>query len=152
MDLRPVIQRNSPNNKLTDEEYESVIKILTLPEYADLPPSQIVPALADRGIYIASESTMYGILKKEKMQNHRGYARITKKKKVPETHVATQSNQVWTLDITYLSTMIVGVYFKLYMIVDIFSKKIVGWEVWETETGAFATILIEKAIMNEKIK
>ena len=48
--------------------------------------------------------------------------------------------------------MIVGVYFKLYMIVDIFSRKIVGWEAWETETGEFASILIEKAIMNEKIK
>jgi putative transposase len=152
MDLRPIIKRSSPSNKLTENEYKSVLKVLALPEYADLPPSQIVPALADRGKYIASESTMYRILKKEKMQNHRGYARIPKKIKVPETHVSNNPNQVWTWDITYLSTLVIGVYFKLYMIVDIFSRKIVGWEVWETETGEFASILVEKAIMNEKIK
>ncbi|WP_392486900.1 helix-turn-helix domain-containing protein [Haloimpatiens sp. FM7315] len=73
--MRPIIKRNSPSNKLTDAEYKSVLKTVKLPEYADLPPSQIVPALVDRGIYIASESTMYRILKKEKMQTHRGYAR-----------------------------------------------------------------------------
>jgi len=147
-----VIKRKSPSNKLTDAEYESVLKIVNLPEYADLPPSQIVPALADRGIYIASESTMYRILKKEKMKTHRGYARVPKKNKEPETHIANKPNQVWTWDITYLSTTVIGLYFKLYMVVDIFSRKIVGWEVWETETGEFATILIEKAVMNEKIK
>lgn len=64
--MRPIIKRNSPINKLTDAEYESVLKIVNLPEYADLPPSQIVPALADRGVYIASESTMYRILKRRK--------------------------------------------------------------------------------------
>jgi transposase-like protein len=67
-DQRPYADRLEPANKLTKEEYNSVVKITNLPEYADLPPSQIVPSLADKGIYIASESTMYRILKKENMQ------------------------------------------------------------------------------------
>ena len=139
MDMRLIIKRSSPSNKLTDAECESALKIVNLPEYADLLPSQIVPAPADRVIYIASESTMYRILKKERMQTHRGYARVPKKKKEPETHIANKPNQVWIWDITYLSTVVVGLYFKLYMIVDIFSRKIVGWEVRKTETGEFQT-------------
>lgn len=152
MDMRPIIGRNSPKNKLTEEEYNSVLKIVTLPEYADLPPSQIVPALADRGIYIASESTMYRILKKEKLQKHRGHSRAPTKRKEPDTHIAHKPNQVWTWDITWLSRTVIGQYFKLYMIVDIFSRKIVGWEVWETEDGHLASMLVEKSIMSEKIK
>lgn len=123
-----------------------------MPEYSDLAPSQIVPALADKGIYIASESTMYRILRKEKMLSHRGYSKIPKKIKKPETYIAKSPNQVWTWDITYLLTPVIGMYYKLYMIVDIFSRKIVGWEIWDCETGEFAAILVEKAVMNEKIK
>ena len=96
MDMRPIIKRTSPSNKLTDVEYQSVLRTVKLPEYADLPPSQIVPALADRGMYIASESTMYRILKKKKMQTHRRYARAPKNKKEPETHISNRPNQVWT--------------------------------------------------------
>ena len=59
---------------------------------------------------------------------------------------------MWTWDITWLSTMVVGMYYKLYMIVDIFRRKIVGWEVWTEETGELASDLVEKAIMNEKTR
>ena len=151
-DKRPTAERPEPSNKLTVEEYKSVLNVLTLPRYADLPPSQVVPALADKGIYIASESTMYRILRIEKMQNHRGYSKPSQKRKYPQTHVAEAPNQVWTWDITWLPTMVVGMYYKLYMIVDIFSRKIVGWEVWTEETGELASDLVEKAIMNEKIR
>lgn len=151
-DKRPTAERPEPSNKLTEEEYKSVLNVLTLTEYADLPPSQVVPALADKGIYIASESTMYRILRNEKMQRHRGYSKPPERKKYPQTHVAKAPNEVWTWDITWLPTEVVGMYYKLYMIVDIFSRKIVGWEVWTEETGELASILVEKAIMNEKIK
>lgn len=122
-----------------------------MPEYVDLPPSQIVPALADRGLYIASESTMYRILRNEKMQVHRGRSKPPEKRKYPKTHVANAPNEVWTWDITWLPTHTVGMYFKLYMIVDIFSRKIVGWEVWTEETGELASKLVEKSVVNEKI-
>lgn len=151
-DKRPTAERPEPSNKLTVEEYNSVLNVLTLPEYAILPPSQVVPSLADKGIYIASESTMYRILRTEKMQKHRGYSKPSERKKYPQTHIAKAPNQVWTWDITWLPAMVLGIYFKLYMIVDIYSRKIVGWEVWPEETGELAAILVEKSIMNEKIR
>lgn len=123
-----------------------------MPEYADLPPSQIVPSLVDRGIYIASESTIYRILRNEHMQNHRGRSKPPEKVNYPTTHIATAPNQVWTWDITYLDSHIRGLYYKLYMIMDIFSRKIVGWEVWPEESGEYASILVERAIVTEKIK
>ena len=151
-DRRPTAERPDPSNKLTVEEYKSVLSVLSMPEYADSPPSQVVPALADKGIYIASESTMYRILRAEKMQKHRGYSKPPERKRYPQTHVAKAPNEVWTWDITWLPTRVAGMYFKLYMFVDIFSRKIVGWEVWTEETGELAAKLIERAVMNEKIR
>lgn len=150
-DQRPLAERSSPKNKLSDEEYNAVVRIVNLPEYADLSPSQIVPAIADRGVYIASESTFYRILRNERMQNHRGRSKPPVKRTEPETHIAYAPNKVWTWDITYLSTSIRGIYYKLYMIVDIYSRKIVGWEVWEEETGEHASELVEKSVMTERI-
>jgi putative transposase len=148
-DRRPSAERPTPQNKLSKEEYDSVLRITNLPEYADLPPSQIVPAIADRGMYVASESTFYRILRNEGMQKHRGRSKTPEKSREPETHIAYAPNRVWTWDITYLNTSIRGRYYKLYMIVDIFSRKIVGWEVWEDETGEHASDLVEKAVMAE---
>jgi len=148
-DQRPLAERPEPKNKLSIEEYNSVVNIANLPEYSDLAPSQIVPAIADRGMYVASESTFYRILRNEEMQNHRGRSKPPQKGREPETHIAYEPNRVWTWDITYMNTSIRGIYYKLYMIVDIFSRKIVGWEVWEDETGEHAAELIEKAVMAE---
>jgi putative transposase len=97
-DQRPYADRPEPANKLTKQEYNSVIKVTSLPQYADLPPSQIVPSLADKGVYIASESTMYRILKNENMQHHRGRSKSPSKSRMPDTHVATDPNQVWSWD------------------------------------------------------
>lgn len=151
-DKRRVTIRPEPKNKLSKEEYQSVLNIVNKPEYADLPPSQIVPALADRGIYIASESTFYRILRKENLQHHRGKSRPPEKVNLPTTHIATKPNQVWTWDITWINTYTRGIYFKLYMIIDIYSRKIVAWEVWTEESGELASELVERAILSEKIK
>lgn len=150
--MRPYADRPTPANKLTDEEYQSVLNIVNMPEFADLPPSQIVPVLADRGMYIASKSTMYRILRNENMQHHRGRSKAPEKETLPTTHIATAPNQVWTWDITYLNTYTRGLYYKLYMIVDIFSRKIVGWEVWKKELGELYSELVERAVLSEKIK
>ncbi len=151
-DKRPYADRPEPVNKLTKEEYNAVIKIANSPKYADLPPSQIVPALADKGVYIASESTMYRILRNENMQNHRGRSKQPSKSKAPDTHIATKPNQVWSWDITYLNTCVRGLYYKLYMIMDIFSRKIVGWEVWPEENGEYASELVQRTYINERVR
>ena len=149
-DQRPLAIRPEPKNKLSEAERHEVLIVIKKEEFVDLPPSQIVPKLADQSIYIASETTMYRILREEKLQHHRGRSKKPEMK-LPESYLATAPNQVWTWDITWLKGPVKGVFYKLYLIIDLFSRKIVGWEVWETEDALHAEDLIRKAILNEKI-
>jgi len=148
-DGRPSAKHPTPANKLTDQERSEVLALCHSPEYQSSPPSQIVPALADKGQYIASESTCYRILKEEKEQTHRGRARQPHKHGKPRSHTATHPNQVWTWDVTWLKGPVRGLFFYLYMIVDIYSRKIVGWEVWDAETGEKAKLLVQRAVLKE---
>ena len=144
-DKRPLVQRKPPKNKLTPKEQEDIVRTCNSAKYVDLTPPQIVPKLADEGIYLASESSFYRILKanhqhaKRTPTHHRGSKPIT-------THIATAPNQVWSWDITWLPGPIRGIFFKLYLIIDIFSRFIVGWEVHENESAAHAETLIKKAV------
>jgi len=149
-DKRPTCKRPTPKNKLAKEEETQILEVINEPKYQSMPPSQIVPALADAGVYIASESTMYRVMREAKQQNHRGQ---TKKSvsKPKATHCATTPNSVWSWDITYLSGPIKGIFLYLYMIMDIFSRKIVGWEVWEEENTENASHLIRRSVMAEKL-
>jgi transposase InsO family protein len=120
------------------------------PEFASLPPSQIVPRLADQGIWIASESSFYRVLR-ERGQNHRrGRARPATRRKPPTSFEAKAPCQVWSWDITWLPGPIVGAFFYLYLIIDIFSRKIVGWEVHDRETAEFAAQVLEHAVWAER--
>ncbi len=150
VDQRPLAKRPDPKNKLSNEERKKVLEVANSKKYASLPPSQIVPKLADEGKYIASESTFYRILRENKMLAHRGKAKPSTPRTVT-THIATKPNQVWTWDITWLNRNIKGLYYKLYMIVDIFSRKIVGYEVWEEENSSYSEILVRKALLSENI-
>lgn len=141
VDQRPLTTRPAPKNKITEEERKDIIAIATSPEYADLVPSQIVPKLADAGKYIASESTFYRVLNEEKLNTHRTRSKPPVKRE-PPTHVATAPNKVWTWDITWLNASVKGSYYKLYLILDMFSRLIVGHEVWEKETAEHAEHLI----------
>jgi len=89
--------KHNPANKLSEEERRAILDICNKSEYQSLPPSQIVPSLADHGIYIASESTIYRILKEEKQLHHRGKSKPKTVKK-PEPFTATGPNQVWSWD------------------------------------------------------
>ena len=149
-DQRPLAKRPTPKNKLTKEERKDIITTDNSPEYKDLVPSQIVPKLADEGKYIASESTSYKILKEEKMNTHRSRTNLPVKRIAP-THIATAPNQVWTWDITWLNAFIKGQYYKLYLIIDMFSRLIVGYEVWEEENSNHAEYLIRKATLSQGI-
>ncbi len=149
-DQRPITKRPTPKNKLSKEERDNIIKTVNSPELADLAPSQIVPKLANEGKYLASESTIYRILKEEKMNTHRNRSKIPVKRE-PTTHIATAPNQVWTWDITWLNALIKGQYYKLYLILDMFSRLIVAYEVWETEKAEYAEYLIRKATLSQGI-
>jgi putative transposase len=150
-DQRPIVPRPEPKNKLTTAEKQEMLEVVKKEEFANLPPTQIVPKLADQCIYIASESSFYRMLREQNMQHHRGRSKKPERK-LPESHLAIAPNQVWTWDITWLKGPVKGLFYRLYMIIDLFSRKIVGWEIWETEEAKFAEELIKKAIINEKIQ
>ena len=149
-DQRPIVKRPTPKKKLSKEERAEVIQTVNSPEFADLVPSQIVPKLADKGKYIASESTIHRILKEEKMDAYRARTKQPVKREIP-THIATAPNQVWTWDITWLNGSIKGHYYKLYLMLDMFSRFIVAHEVWETENAEYAERLIKKAVLSQGI-
>ena len=149
-DQRPLIERQPPKNKLTEPERKEIIKVANSKEYADLPPSKIVPKLADKGCYIASESTFYRVLKEENLSTYRSKSKEPVKRETP-THIATAPNQVWTWDITWLNAFIKGKFFKLYLIIDMFSRLIVAHEVWETENAQYSQRLIRKATLSQGI-
>jgi putative transposase len=117
----------------------------------DGPPSQIVPDLADQGIYIASESSIYRVLHERNLQNHRGKSKAPQKRPI-STHYATGPNQVWMWDITYLPGPVRGTYYYLYLILDLFSRKVVGWDIWLEQTAPNASQLVRRAVINEKIR
>ncbi len=150
VDRRTIAIHPVPHNKLSEMEVKQIIKIVNEPEYCNLPPSQIVPILADKGIYIASESTFYRIMREAKQLAHRGRSKEPVKREI-STHVATASNRVYTWDITYLNGPINGRHYYLYMISDLFSRKIIAWEVWEVESADNASELIQRAILAEKL-
>jgi putative transposase len=141
----------SVSNKLTNEERKEMLTIATSEKYRDLSPSKIVPALADEGIYIASESSFYRLLRES---NHLAHRQRSKQpcNNHPAPCTASAPNQVWSWDISYLPTQVAGAYFFLYMIVDIFSRKIVGWSVHAAESAEHAANLIKESCDNEQIK
>ncbi len=149
-DQRPSAIRTAPANKLTADEKDNIKQICFSTEFVDIPPSRIVPMLADRGVYIASESSFYRVLNAEYLLLHRGRAKRKGTYKKPKSFTATQANQVWSWDITHLPSQIVGSRFYLYMIEDIYSRKIVGSDVYDCETGEHASALLQRATRVEK--
>lgn len=99
---RPNADHSNPRNKLPTEARHQIIEVCNQPEYASKAPCEIVPDLADKGTYIASESTFYRVLREEKMQNHRGRSEAPKSKK-PTIYRSTVPNQVYMWDITHLN-------------------------------------------------
>jgi len=139
----------TPKNKLSDTERSAVIELVNRPEYRNLSINQIVPVLADRGVYVASESTMYRILRDEGQAAHRSASRPPRSRPRPREAVATGPNQVWSWDITYLPSPVRGSFFYLYMIVDVFSRKVVGRVVHDVECATYAAELIRAACSAE---
>ena len=127
-----------------------IIDICNSPEYASLPPSQIVPRLLDNGEYIASEASFYRVLNAEGQLSRRGRQRSRKKTSKPTSYTATGSNQVFTWDITYMPSKVRGQHYYLYVIEDVYSRKIVGYEVYDRECGELASQLLQRTMMREQ--
>lgn len=143
VDGRTLAKRTPPANKLSEIERARVIKVCNSEVFVDSNPTQIVPKLADQGIYLASESTIYRILKEEKLNAKRVPTRKSASKPL-QTHIAKGPNEVWSWDITWLPGPVKGIFFKLYLIMDIFSRFIAGWEVHKEELTEHAEKLVKK--------
>ncbi|MGI9301151.1 MAG: transposase [Gammaproteobacteria bacterium] len=148
-DARPEAVRPVPSTKLTEAERSEVLAICHAPAFASLPPSQIVPTLADQGRYVACESSFYRILHDADEQHHRGRAQAPRRQRAPRTHCASDPCEVWCWDVSFLRSPVVGLFYRLYMIVDLYSRKIVGWEIHEQESGEYAAALVHQAVLRE---
>jgi transposase InsO family protein len=134
--------KREPANKLSATERRRIVAVATSTEFRDESPKQIVPSLADRGVYIGSESTFYRVLHAEDMQHRRGAARPPVHR--PREHVADGPWQVASWDITYLRSQVRGAFFYLYLVEDVWSRKILGWAVHDVECNELAAALVER--------
>ena len=136
--------RTVPSNKLNPSERKRILDTVNSPEYKELSPKQIVPRLADQGKYIGSESSMYRILREEDQLKHREPSQPARRHK-PTEYMATGPGQVWSWDITYLRSSVRGMFFYLYIIMDIWSRKVVGWDVQAMESMEWASLLVNRS-------
>ena len=139
------------SHRLSDEERQRILLTCSEPEFAALPPGQIVPVLADRGLYIGSERSFYRVLHAHGQAHRRGRARPPQDPRPVPRLRASGPNQVWSWDITYLPTSVRGVWFYLYLVIDVWSRKVVAWDVAERENPAIAADLVSRACLRERI-
>lgn len=144
MDDRRCGPRRRPCNALTCTEEAEVLAVMTSTRYAGLSPKQLVPRLADEGVYLASESTMYRLQRRFNLRARRRPMLRTHVTRANAVHRATGPNQVWSWDITYLPTTIRGRFLYLYLVLDVWSRRVVGFAVHEREHAAHASALIQR--------
>ena len=150
-DGRPAAVHPVPAHALSPAERAQVLSVANEARFADVPPARIVPMLADEGVYVASESSFARILRAHGQAEHRGRAKAPKAGRPPTTHVATGPRQVWCWDMTYLPATVIGQWFHLYLILDLYSRKVVGWEVHDSDDSAHAAHLVRRTALAESI-
>jgi transposase InsO family protein len=138
--------RRRPANALSEEEVAAILAVATSVRFRDLAVSQIVPILAEEGLYVASESSFYRVLRQEKLLKHRENSRERRHSR-PLEYKASGPNQVWSWDITYLRAAVRGQFYYLYLVVDIWSRMIVAWQVAERECEQISSRMIAEACL-----
>ena len=150
-DRRPKADRPVPSHALSEAERARIIEIANEPRFAETPPARIVPALADEGIYIASESSFHRVLRAHGQMNRRGRAQPPRTSRPPTTHIATRPGDVWCWDVTFLPAQIQGRWFYFYLILDLYGRKIVGFEVHDTDSAEHAAHLARRTALAEGV-
>ena len=110
-DRRPEAVRPIPTHALSEAERAEIIAVANEPRFAETPPARIVPALADEGITIASESSFHRVLHAHGQMNRRGRAQPPRPSRPPTTHIATRPGEVWCWDLTFLPAQTQGRWF-----------------------------------------
>jgi len=150
-DGRPQAVHPSASHALSPDERAQLLCVANEPRFAAVPPARIVPMLADEGVYLASESSFARVLRAHGQSQHRGRAKAPHAVRPPTTHIATAPRQVWCWDMTYLPAVVMGRWFYLYLILDLYSRKIVGWEVHDNDHADHATHLVKRTALAEGI-
>ncbi|QEN06809.1 IS3 family transposase [Oceanispirochaeta crateris] len=138
--------------KLAEYERQEILRIACEDRFVDCNPYQIVVTLLDEGVYIASVSTFYRVLRDADMIHHRKRSYPARKQNKPPELAATGPNQVWSWDITFLKTDVNGIFLYCYMIVDVWSRKIVGWEIHESESSELAEQMFRRLKIIHKLE
>lgn len=149
--LGPPAPRPAPRNALSEAERQHILTVLRSEEFCDLAPAQVWARLLDDGVYLCSISTMYRLLAVAGESRERRRQRTHPAKKRPEL-IARGPNQVWSWDITKLRGPERGVYYELFVIIDIYSRYVVAWIVAPAETGELAKEFIDAAIASQDIE
>ena len=150
-DRRPDADRAIPSHALSEAERARIIEVANQPRFAETPPARIVPALADEGIYLASEASFHRVLRAHGQMNRRGRAQPPRTSRPPSTHIATRPGEVWCWDVTFLPAQIQGHWFYLYLILDLYSRKVVGFEVHDTDSAEHAVHLARRTALAEGV-
>jgi putative transposase len=129
--------------RLSDAEKQQIISVLCEERFCDLAPAQVYTTLLDEGIYLCSERHMYRVLAERGLVRERRRGHVHNSYSAPRL-VASKPNQVWTWDITALRGPTKGVKYFLYTILDIFSRKVVGWALHESESETHSRRLIRE--------
>lgn len=144
------IPANNPRS-LSSEETQAILTVLHSERFIDRAPAEVFNTLLDEGVYLGSPRTFYRILAKNNEVKDRRNQRRHPVYSKPEL-LATGPNQVWTWDITKLLGPAKWTYYYLYVILDIFSRYVVGWMLAEREAAVWAKQLIEETLIKENIK
>ena len=131
--------------ELAPEEKKRVLQALDSPRFADKSVAQAYTILLDEACYLCSQATMHRLLRERGTSGERRAHAVHPARKKPEL-LATGPDEVWSWDITKLKGPARGIWYLLYVIMDIYSRKVIHWEIWPTETGLLAKEFIEHAI------
>jgi putative transposase len=132
--------------KLSEEERQEILDQACSERFRDCTPYEIVAILAQEGTYLASVSTFYRVLRAAGKLHHRGESRPAHHHNAPPELIADGPNQVFSWDITYLKTAVSGIFLYAYLIIDVWSRKIIGWAVEAEESEGLAVQLFRSLV------
>ena len=147
----PKRPRKRPKRALSEQERQAVLDALHEPRFVDLPPTEIYAQLLDEGEYLSSVRTMYRLLAANDEVRERRRQTVHPPRTKPRLR-ATAPNQVWTWDITKLLGPQKWTYFYLYVVLDLFSRYVVGWMLAERESAGHAKRLLTETCARQGIK
>lgn len=144
---------SAPPHQLSEAEKDEIVRLANQPAYRNLSPEQVVAKLADEGIYVCSERSLRRVLRERNLDRYRQRSKPSKGRRKPQSHLATSPMQVLSWDITYLRNAEVrGSYFFLYLFIDIWSRRIVGAEVHDSQQTELASELLRKLCAEHSVQ